>query len=170
MQIPEQTQELIDIYGMWHVPFWQQRWFMLTLFFLGMVLIGAIIYYIVRMRSRQQPETVWQEAERAFAQLEPLTEDAQYGKEFYLRLTEILKKVCSYAYGSDIVSLTDRQMREYILKQPELDVHKQALQAIFSQGEMVKFARQISLSEQMKHDLAQARTIVQEIRTGHEPV
>lgn len=153
MQQPEQLQ-LFDNYGFWHVPFWQKPWFaVLTALFICAIL-ATLIYLFLRWRRSKKVKL--SPAEQALHDLQALKKkglcSVATSNLFYTRLTGILKNYLSCLFMQDMRSNTDQQMVERIASMPLFDAQKEGLSRIFSAGELIKFARQDALEEQLNRD------------------
>lgn len=153
--------ELYEIYGLWHVPFWQRTWFKISIFIFFCALVGIIIYFLIKkykQRTVQLP--AWQIALNALDQLKKLQIPA-HSAQYYAALTHLLKVYISDRFGIDVRSLTDQQMCDYIDQQLAYDQYKEHLKQIFSAGQLIKFAHHDALENQMIDDLQHAQDFIQ---------
>ncbi|MEX0849466.1 MAG: hypothetical protein WD055_04515 [Candidatus Dependentiae bacterium] len=152
---PETEQlQLFDNYGLWHVPFWQKLWFIILMILLASVFfVGAVFCLMKFMRSKKKKRSGWQQALYDLEQLKKngLLSIAQ-SSSFYAKLTSILKQFVSYHYKKDVCSYTDQQMIVYVDTIDLFEEQKKKLEAIFSAGELIKFANQDALAQQMQDD------------------
>ncbi len=154
--------ELYEIYGLWHVPFWQRTWFKISIFIFFCALVGIIIYFLIKkykQRAVQLP--AWQIALNALDQLKKL-QMPEYSARYYAALTHLLKVYISARFGVDVCSLTDQQMCDYIDQHLAYDHYKERLKQIFSAGQLIKFAHHDALEKQMIDDWQHAKDFIQE--------
>jgi hypothetical protein len=168
MQAPDQALELIDIYGLWHVPLWQRPWFIPLVVAVLLLVAAAIGWYMYRRRARTVVVAPWQYTLEQLGRLDRLAQDAHQGEQFYVRITTLLKFYLSDYFGQDLASMTDQQLVDYVAQTDCPEQHKKMIERIFYGGQMVKFAQQATLVQQMQQDLAQAIQLVQELHARAE--
>ena len=164
MQSPEKL-ELFDDYGLWHIPFWEQRWFIVVAILSGIILLallaGAIFLWHRTKKKKLTP------SEQALHDLQMLKKKGlctvAMSNAFYTNLTKILKTFLSSMFLRDLQSNTDHQMIESIGTMPLFDAQKEGLKRIFSAGELIKFARQDALESRMHEDLQFSVDFVHEV-------
>lgn len=153
--------KLYDIYGLWHVPFWQRIWFKISIFLLVCALLSLIIYFVIKKyKQRMVQLSSWQIALNA---LDELTSFQTVGHRvrYYADLTTLLKKYISGRFGVDVRSFTDEQMCSYIDSRVPYDQHKEQLKQIFRAGQLIKFAHHDALEKQMIDDWKYAHAFIQ---------
>jgi hypothetical protein len=118
-----------------------------------LLLVIAVFCFMKFMQSKKRKLSAWQQALYDLEQLkkDDLLSIAQ-SSTFYAKLTSILKQFVSYCYKKDVCSYTDQQMIAYINNVDLFDNQKKSLEAIFSAGELIKFANQDALAQQMQDD------------------
>lgn len=159
----DQQLELIDIYHVWHVPFWQRGWFWVAVAVCVSIIILGGGWLLYRWYNSRQTLAPWQQAVNELVALTQLAADAHNGERFYVRLTACMKRFLSAHCQHDLMGYTDQQVLEYSQDQPFSAEHKTALERIFLGGQMIKFAQGESAVDQMRRDCAQAQQVVQEL-------
>ena len=157
--------EFYDIYGIWHVPWWQRPLVRNIGWTVGIILIfGLLVYIIKKMIGRKKILPCWQVALRDLATLETadmLNERAS--KMFYSQLTTIVKHYLYGRYGFDIVCKTDREIVAFLDEQV---IFPRDLIPVFNDiadhASQIKFANVQGIVEQMKRDLVLSMRLVKE--------
>ena len=155
-------QDLYDIYGTWHIPFWQTTTFYVVVSLLvGLVVLWIAWYFINNYRAKKQQRTPW---ERALHSLEQLRSQkvvsVQHGKQFYLALTTIIKQYLHDRFNFDVLGKTDRELLmylEHIHVAPDL---VEDIRAIAQGGLLVKFANVQAVQEQVDKDFERAVLLI----------
>lgn len=151
---PTEELQLLDNYGLWHVPFWQQPWFIAVSLLVACLFLTALVYAFLRWKRSKK--IILSPTEQALYDLQVLKKKGLCTiatcSVFYVGLTGILKSYLSSLFMQDVRSNTDQQMLDEIAGMPLFDVQKTALSRIFSAGELIKFARHDALEEQMNQD------------------
>lgn len=153
--------QLYDIYGLWHVPFWQRTWFKITVFLAICALLSVIVYFLIKkykQRTVQLP--AWQIALNALDALK-IWQTMQHRVRYYADLTTLLKNYISSRFGVDVRSFTDQQMCAYIDDHIAYEQHKESLKQIFSEGQLIKFAHHDAFEQQMIDDWQHAHAFIQ---------
>lgn len=157
--------EFYDIYGIWHVPWWQLPLVKNILWMLAAVLLISLIVYIIKkFANRKKPLTPWQVALRDLAILgTPDMLNERSSKIFYIRLTTIVKKYLCDRYGFDIYGKTDREILLFLDEQVIFPRDLMpVLYEIYDHASQSKFANVLGIAETMKRDLALGVRIVKE--------
>lgn len=157
-----ESEQLYDIYGMWHVPFWQTQSFMIAMLALAGIIALAIIYLIVRLIiKRKKPVKPWVWADRELDALwlkRGFTRDDS--KRFYSQLTEIVKTYLEKRYGYQVRSATDIELLAYLRDrnfEPEL---WNDLKQIFEGTQEIKFANLDAIPEKIERDFALSKAFI----------
>lgn len=155
---------LYGIYDVWHKPFWQTTAFY-ALAIVGIVcLVVVSIWYIVRRYyAKKSTLSAW---DNALLELEAIKKSNIVGesryKEFYFRLTWILKKYLNARYGFDVYGKTDEEVVNYLKKTDFPREQLDAIKVILTGGLMVKFANISALRGQMEQDLSSSIAIIKD--------
>ncbi len=154
---PDPTQELqlFDNYGLWHVPFWYKPWFIIVMILAGCFLLALALMLFLKFKPRKQKVvSPWKQALLGLDKLKKSSlHSIEQSSAFYARLTTIVKQYMSALYAHDVCSFTDQQMVEYVQTLTLFDAQKNGLERIFSAGELIKFANQDALQQQMANDM-----------------
>lgn len=155
-----QTNQLYDIYPVWHVPFWQTGWFVVLVMLTVLTLLGVLVWFIIkRHKARRALVTPWDYALQQIAQLQQNIAPEK-SKQFYSSLSVILKKYLHARYSYDVESKTDQEVINYLQQQQfSVDLVTQ-LQAIMEGATMVKFANMQAIAQQMQQDIERSRSFV----------
>lgn len=144
-------QELYDVCGMSHVPFWQKsvfHWFLLAL---GLVIAFWVVWYLrSKVRAKKNVVTAWDQALSELRELQKRNvASAEHGKEFYHALTALMKRYLHDRFGFSSVDKTDDELIGYLLSigfSPDLIT---LLRSIFDGAVSIKFANARAVQEQI---------------------
>ena len=153
---------LHDIYGVWHKPFWQTTTFYIIVIFLLSFLVLLVIFLLIRRRLRKKNEkTAWQ---KALFEIDLLNQFLAQSKiqpqDFYLSLTEIVKRYLFNRYGYDLFGKTDIQVIQFLQEQRFDKVLLENLQEMSQSMELIKFAKASTAKEVMEKDIARSIELV----------
>ena len=154
--------ELYPIYGLWHVPFWQRSWFIITVICIGLLLVALLGYLLFkRYKTKKIALPSWQIALNRLQELKKngLLSPAM-SERYYVQLIGLLKEYISDQFGVDVRSLTDDQMCSYIDQKIPYTDYKESLKRIFTAGVFIKFANQSAIEKQMVDDWQHAYNFV----------
>ena len=164
MSAPHMSQ-FYDIYGIWHVPWWQRPMVKNIGWVVCIILLMAFFVYIIKkFLGRQKRLAPWQVALKDLASLgtpDMLNESAS--KIFYTKLTAIIKQYICERYGFDIYGKTDREILAWLDDQV-LFAHDliPVLQEIFDHAGQTKFANISGIVGSMERDLALSMRLIKE--------
>lgn len=137
--------ELYDIYGMWHVPFWQRTWFTALYLSCLCILLAVAGLFLWRYYAHRKKQKVpyWAFLERDLEQLLLVAQSPTMHKaQVYTRLTYLLKGYVERRYNVPAVGKTDGEMAT-VLDQLPLDVHaSETIKNIFKAGVCIKFGQE----------------------------
>jgi hypothetical protein len=155
--------EFYDIYGVWHIPWWQQPLFKIIALAIGcFVLLVLVLYLIKRFTSRKKQLKPWELAGRDLAVLgDPDNINQHKAKIFYSRLTAIVKQYLCFRYGFDIMGKTDHEI--LMLLDSQIVFPKDLLpilSEVLGHASQIKFANTVGIEEQMQSDLALCNRLV----------
>ncbi len=148
--------ELYDIYDLWHVPFWQTKTFLNVCYAIITCFVVLIAYFVYKkwFRKKAIPLTSWEYALQELHDLKKIDyKTKEEGKQFYFKMTAILKNYFSARYLFDVEGKTDQELVSFLKEQ---DVHQECKECIneIAQGCIyIKFANQIAMQEQIKNHL-----------------
>jgi len=156
--------ELYDIYGMWHIPFWQTTWFVTLIVIFTFCLFISFVWYVLRWyRRRTDVLMPWQ---KALYQLNLLTIkeliNKDEAKQFYFSLTSVLKTYLNELYGCGDHGKTDREVL-FFLEESDFPLSLlSCMRDIFTGCTYVKYADEYALRERLVRDLGSAVMIVKQ--------
>lgn len=157
----EQTilNQLHDIYGMIHRPFWQKPLFYWSLLVGGAVLLTLVGWWYLKRWRQRRSSYAWQKALYELEELEhrKLFEGAQQ-KLFYFELTRIIKEYLQQRFGVSLMSKTDDEL--LMLSESLGPEVKEGLQNIFDGVIFIKFAQAAAARERMQRDLLAGKALV----------
>lgn len=156
-------QHLYQIYGMWHVPWWQRaEWIQWGMLGAALLLGTFLVWYTVKkIRQKRRILSPW---DRALQGLQDLQKQGfvcvVYSKEFYTALTHILKTYLHERYGFDIVAKTDDEVIVLLEKSSFPAELLQPIRIIFNGSIAIKFAHACAIKTQIEQDFAASRDII----------
>jgi hypothetical protein len=154
--------EFYDIYGTWHVPFWQTSLFKWSILLLMFLVLFCISLYVLRKYLYPKKElTAWERALYALTQFSTMPiKNKDEGKQFYFAVTMILKKYFQERFQIDVVGKTDDEVILFLQKGEFPNDLFPLVQEIFSGSFTIKYANEQALKEQIDRDLCNACLIV----------
>ncbi len=167
MKIDEKT-GLYGNYGIWHKPFWQTTTFYwLISGFVGLIFI--ILCYVLikkyRVYRKKKLLPVWK---RSLQELELLWKTSpmkpELGKKFYFLLTYTIKAYLEEQLHVQFCSKTDAEVISYLEKRE--DINNELLHTVrdvFKGSELVKFANELIIQDQINHDYKQTVAFLEKI-------
>jgi hypothetical protein len=164
MDMNTAKQEFYDIYDMWHVPFWQTRLFGGIVIFL--LIIVAVTFLLILFKSyirRKRPSFPW---DRALNKLNSLFMQEQFSKEeskqFYFKLTKILKDYLHERYNVVLRGKTDQELLLFLNESDFPADLLPPVRALFEGCLEIKYADDQVLKECLIRDLESAIFIVKQ--------
>lgn len=162
-----QGQELIDIYGVWHVPFWQTSAFKAAL----LIPVCCGLFFLLRVIMRRKRTvmclTPWEQALQDLYALQKQGMDRpEHAQELYLRLTVILKNYVYQRYNVPVQGKTDSEFVRFLYQKQFCPELIQQVQEIFSGMELIKFAREEVFAEQIKQDILRSIAFIEYTKPG----
>lgn len=174
MPVDTTKMELFDIKGVEQAPFVWMDWhyYILGYFALFCAIIwGIIIYRWYKKRKTLQvtPEKVMPSVpadELALQQLEELKSEKlpqqERLKEYYSRLTDIVRLYMDYQFGIEAVEMTSEEIYRAIAKNGDLKPLAKEMKALMETADLVKFAKFETMPDENERAWIQAKTIVEE--------
>jgi len=157
------TDKICDIYGFWHIPFWQTGWFWWSLFAVVVLLFALFLGLRVRHFSCKRKEMTKRDIRAEISALsveEGVTKEE--AKQFYFKLTSLLKYYFSEQSEVPLIDKTDREVVRALEKQGLFSAHFEVIHAIFTGGERIKYAGEAALYEQLLRDKNNAIIIIKQ--------
>lgn len=162
--------ELYDIYGTWHVPFWQTRFFVMTLVMSALLICVFAIWLLYKRYKKNKSEPIEQQVLRRLNGVRLLLiatpEDAQ---KAYAIITDALKLYFQHYYASPFSTLTDYQMQESLAAKNFPIEYHEALKKLLEDGVHVKFAREQALSQQINTHVELCINIINHLIRAQKP-
>lgn len=142
-----------DIYGYYHVSFWDTTWFKITMGISIMLLVAITILLIVSRKKKKSPVSPWERARQELFLLAPekYTHKEMY-KKFYFQLSYIIKKYLDERYSWNIQNKTDTELIDWLEKQQYDQEIIDSLKKIAMSSQEVKFANVEALRSQAEMD------------------
>ena len=162
-QPSKQIPQLAEIYGMWHVPFWQTSWFKMVCNISALLIFAGIIYYLARtiMRRKKAALPPWETALETLKQMGnslPSTNDET--RRYYVRLTALLKSYLQKRYDRVLSSSTDMELVEQAHAHDIPNKAIDQLREVLHGAVLIQFARADARETQINCDLKHARAII----------
>lgn len=160
--VGNQSAEIYDIYGVWHVPFWQTQPFIISMWCAAILIVLALLYLLIRfLKRRKKTLKPWEWANQ---ELDTLWEHRGFtredGKRFYSQLTEIIKMYVEKRYGYQVLSATDIEFLAYMQDRNFSPALLDDLKQIFEGVQEIKFANLDAIPENIERDFALAKAFV----------
>ncbi len=162
-------EQLADIYELWHIPFWQTKWFFWVSFTL-IVFVCLLITFIIYKRINKKAVSACKQALDKLNKLHAIA-TVKHGKQFFYSLSTIIK---TYLYEElyknakvetfkNIQGLTDDQIIS-LLPQIQLFNAEQIdnLKHIFAGINFIKFANQKAAKKNIDEALQSAKQFVEQ--------
>lgn len=144
--------ELYDIYGTWHVPFWQTRFFVMAFATSALLICVFAVWVLYKKYKKNKSEPIEQQILARLNGVRLLLivtpEDAQ---KAYAIITDALKLYFQHYYASPFKTLTDYQMQESLATKNFPVEYHEALKKLLEDGVHVKFAREQALQQQINN-------------------
>lgn len=157
------TQELYDIYSVWHVPFWQTAWFTYTIVALLIVVIvvGAIVWYWRRYYPVADYRIVIEKKLRLL--LNKQYESKEEIKHTYYLLTELLKEFLGTYYACSLRDKTDSEVVAVLKKQAVAPFVIDRMQEIEQAVLMIKFANMGAARESVYNNIQASISLIRDL-------
>ncbi len=153
------TQELYDIYELWHVPFWKTDWFFWVI--IVSVLSLIVLLFIVCLRIIRRDTGVISYWQKALIDVDALALKRDTLSNKYSQLLSLVKQYVSQHYGYDIAAKTDAEL----LKNIEMNNFNAEttiiLQKLLANAAEIKFAHASLSQEQFDEAITMTITFIQ---------
>ena len=160
--------EMKGIKGPWSVP---PNWFLFILaVFLVIIVVGALVFFYLRRRAKPpdlQPETVLQRQPHEIAyeqlnQIEGMNWVAQAEMKIYhTEISHVIRQYIAARYHIPALEMTTQELLDRL--QPE-DIPKELVRQLFTNCDLVKFARYSPTKPEAHERMEEARRIVDETK------
>lgn len=158
---PSLQDQLLDIYGMWHVPWWQTTAFysfLACVAFAGV--IGSIWLLIGRFKRNKKSITPWDLALKQLEKIHQQGMSPEHSKFFYESIITILREYVHNRFGLETYGKTDQELLEYLATQNLSDSLVEAISSIVQGSILVRFAQEQVVQQQMEQDFIKAVSLV----------
>lgn len=153
---------LYKIYGIVGRPFWQSEIFftILAIIFI-LICVFLVIFLLKKLEKNVSKENCCEKALKELCSLKIMLLQGKIShKDFYLILTDIVKKYLFGRFGYDLFGLTDQELVRFLYGK---DFDKNLLEDIknmFFSMEVIKFANKSTIKELMESDLLKCVDLV----------
>lgn len=159
----ENKDQLIDIYGIWYEPFWQQTWFSVIVKISICAVVAISLYYIYKKFIKKT--MIIDCADIAYRDIDVLKKihivTESDSKDCYFSLSSIIKRYLACRYHIIFTQLTDKE----IVRQAEhymTDDCVRTLQRLLQGMTFVKFEHEIVAIEKLEKDILLIKEFIQE--------
>jgi hypothetical protein len=154
--------ELYPIYGLVGKPFWQTKIFYIILVSIFLLAFLFLTVFLIKKFKKVLPkQQYWQISLSELSELKSmLLQDKISHKNFYLILTDIIKKYLFNRFGYDLFGLTDQELVKF-LESKEFDKNLlENVKSMFLSMEVIKFANESTVKGLMEKDLLRCTDLV----------
>ena len=164
-------QDLYDIYGTWHVPFWQTQFFMWSMAILAGIIFLLLLLFLFKKYYKKRSLSASQKALHALVMLakKEITSRAD-AQAAYFSLTDILKCFFQACYGLPFESMTDQEMVASLRAIGADQTIIEAMDDLVNSSLSVKYAQEDALQKDLRRHIQRATTVVQRIATHDSKV
>ena len=157
-----EKKELYPIYGLWHKPFWQTNIFYFIVGFVLLFILFLIIFFLIKKYiKRKYKKTAWQDSLCELDNLKKLVlKDKIRPKNFYLSLTEIIKKYLFNRFAYDLFGFTDKEVINFLENKKFNKYLLETITTMFESMQVIKFAAKSAAKELMEKDLERSVDLV----------
>jgi hypothetical protein len=158
--LQKQLQEqLYDIHGVWHIPWWQTTAAKIV-FIVIILVIGIFIkFQLIRwMRQRTKPRTLAQDAQRRLQKCVTIMEKKDALK-FYDEVVHAVKWILDHTTSSSFEQYTDLQLLHWIIDN-EIMKDDERLHDFFGRAQMARFAHATITQAEMEQDYEYLKELV----------
>ncbi len=157
--------ELYDIYGMWHIPFWQRPFFLKVIAMMLFFILFFGIFFFIRwfFKKRAKPLSASEKALKDVASLkEQYLKKEVKMSEVYGLLSRIMKSFFSAQFKIDMLSKTDDESIPFLQDLSLSDTVKEKLEELFKRSAVIKFSFMQISDDQVLSDLDFCSAVIQE--------
>jgi hypothetical protein len=158
---------LYDIYGFYHVPFWQTGVFKYGISIsLVVVLLTCICYFLYRRRYKKIPETPLQIIHKELAALRlKIPIQKTYSAQWYAQLTYIIKRLLQLHGYNHCMSMTDDEIATIIRKKESCPDALLPIINLLHTAQDYKFNTVLPSAEQQLQDIYYIEQVMHYIAT-----
>lgn len=166
-QINLNQEELYDVYGTWHIPFWQTTAFKLYVVLFISVCIALILFFIIKKKLKKRQlsaQVIAHNALKILADKKVGTQEDAH--DIYFKLTDILKQFFQAKLAMPFASMSDNEMIISLQKTSVPSTVITSLQTLVKASENVKYAQEGALQKDIADHIQTGITIVDHITTN----
>ncbi len=153
--------ELRDIHGYQTIIIPEWLWWFLS--FVALVIIAYFLYKYFSSRAKEKELTV---LEKTLISLNNLDVN-QDSKSFYLQYGDVVRSYLLNRVNINLFDKTLGESKDLLFQETLLDSsNKNKLLSIFESADMAKFAKQKYPTEKLLKDIANTRTIIEEVEAS----
>lgn len=145
-------------------------WAVFAAVFLGLSLLGAIVWFVTRSRKRGAP--IKSPRERAQAALDRITAEIEILSpyQFSIRVSDILRRYVTEQYGLPVTRQTSVEFLEGLRRAPTFsEEENMLLEDFLNRCDLIKFARYEATTADSRLLLEEAMRFVQGGQLAHAP-
>ena len=155
---------MYDIYGHWHIPFWQTQNFKIILCILIAVCAIALGWIIIKLFFKARILNPEQRALQALNKLMTKEITTRYDAyQAYHTISDILKKFFQETYNDSFMHMTDNEMIINLKKYSFPNDLREPLQQLLNASEGVKYAQEYALQEALQQHINFSMSLVKRI-------
>lgn len=155
---------LYDMYDSWHIPFWQQSWFIYTILGGSLVVILGSCWLLYRLFFRKtQQLTAWEKAESALHELQQKQQrGVTTSSQYYIAVTTIIKNYLHERYHYPVVSTTDTEIISVLKEYEAPAVVQETVEHLVEGIITIKFAQEQAAQERMEKDFERCILLIKQ--------
>lgn len=159
--------KLYDLYDIWYEPLLAQRWFIITVIVVSLIIVSLLAWFITKKLLAKKPLMPWQRALQAFERLQnPEFIQAEKSQEFYVQLSYILKEYLQERYQEALLDKTDQELIEFFQNRDVLKPFTEEMEQVLQGAVTIKFAKQSAARETMKRDVAACTAVIEKTKSS----
>lgn len=158
------SNELYDIYDMWHVPWWQTTVFWWLIYAVSAIILITMLIIIFRLLyKKRKPEEPWEAACRQLALAYKKARENVDVELFYAEITCVLKWYLTIRFEDDSVARTDIELLSNAQQNPAFPkLLVPAFSQLLDHASHARFAKQSLPLDQLYEDYACARHVIEQ--------
>ncbi len=151
---PVSENDLLDIYGHLHVPFWQTTLFKISAIVCALTVFIALVIPLIKRFIAKKVESPAQKALRILHELRSgqiaSREDAHRA---YFTLTAVLKEFFQHHFHTRFEGLTDQEMVQALQKTTLPAQFQESIATLVQESSGVKYAQEEALKNRLNHHI-----------------
>lgn len=160
--------QLIDIYGIWYFPWYQSTKFIVSMVFLGFIVIAGFGYFLYRSGYFSKPLCFDAQALKDLADLQSRPyESLDQTRKAYFQLTMIIKHYFQVRYDLFLQDKGDQDIA-LIMQSKISEKLWESLVQVLQKSEQVKFAHEYVDKQHLMDDIATIRHLIEQTMSDFE--